>query len=239
MRQQCSVCGTRDKDGGRDKGLLKLKPVMLELLGIKKDCTYYVCSCSYELEAVTLGKRRRWADDAKLNIDISDIVKEEDTESVAKDHAYMRDEDDDEEDDHSQRAVDLKMGSDEFNDSGLIDCTEETVEADTSARPSSQCSLSQSKAESEDSYSPSSQEESQELSQLSQDSSSAGRCLLWLSTQHKPLCSRQGQLARLPTGEHSSAPAAAQEAVPHPWLQGTGGGGHQSELPGEAVSCLC
>ena len=182
MRQQCSVCGIRDKDGGRDRGLLKLKPVMLERLGIRKDCTYYVCSCSYELEAVTLGKRRRWADNAKLDIDISNIVKESDTESVAKDHAYLRDDDDEEEDDFSQSALDLKMGSDEFNDSGLIDFIEETVEAENTAMSSSQCSLSQSEADSEDSYCPPSQEESGELSQLSQLSSSAGRCLPWVET---------------------------------------------------------
>ena len=180
MRQKCSVCGNRDKDGGSDMGLLKLKPVMLELLGIKKDVTYYVCSCAYEVEAVILGKRRRrWADDAKLNIGIKDIVKTSDTENVAKDHAYIKDteEEDEREDDFSQDALDLKMGSDEFQDSGSMDYREETVEEETIVLSSSQCSLSQSVADSEDSYIPSSQDESRELSQLSQASSTAGALL--------------------------------------------------------------
>ena len=92
----------------------------------------------------------------------------------------MGDDDDEEEEDYSQSALDLKMGSEVFNDSGLIDYVEETVEAENTAVSSSQCSLSQSEADSEDSYSPLSQEESRELSQLSQLSSSAGRCLPWL-----------------------------------------------------------
>ena len=177
MRQKCSVCGIRDKDGGSDMGLLKLKPVMLELLGIKIDSTYYVCSCAYEVEAVTLGKRRRWADDAKLSIGISDIVKKSETESVAKDHAYMKytEEEEEREDDYSQDALDLKMGSDEFQDSGSMDYREETVEEEKIVL--SQCRLSQSVADSEDSYSPSSQDESREQSQLSQASSSAGALL--------------------------------------------------------------
>jgi hypothetical protein len=167
------VCGSREGEKG-SIGMLKLKPVMLELLGIKKDTTYYVCNCSYESEAVSLGKRRRWTEDAKLNIGISDIVDESVKANIERDHAYGRDSD---EEDSSKDAVDLKMGTDQFFDSGSLTFKEETIEEEEVKPANDSEEIVQPAEESQDSFHPFSSQESGSApaSQSSEAASSQGR----------------------------------------------------------------
>ena len=109
---------------------LKLKPDMLRQLGVREELEYWACEAEFDPEAVVLGKRRRWAVGASLNVGPGDIVKNKEAlESLATDHQYaMVGEDlEDEDEDFSQDAVDLRVGQDTFLDSQSMDYREETV----------------------------------------------------------------------------------------------------------------
>ena len=92
---------------------------------------YYTCSRHYEVDSVTHVKRRRWAPDADLNVGIEDVViNKKAMEGIHNDHPYVSDVlGIDKEDDNSDLAVDLQLGTDTFViDSKNIGCREETFE---------------------------------------------------------------------------------------------------------------
>ena len=109
---------------------LKLKPDMLRQLGVREGLEYWACEAEFDPEALFLGKRRRWADGASLNVGPSDIVRNEEAlEGLVADHKYARpgEDEEDEDEDFSQDAVDLRVGQDTFMDSQSLDYREETV----------------------------------------------------------------------------------------------------------------
>ena len=123
--RKCNFCANTS-DG--DKFLLKLKPSMLTGIGIKSDLEYYACEEHFEVEAIRKGKRRRWAQDARLNVTIEDIkVDPKINENVKCDHNYSKHLEIDDQD-YSECAIDLNMGKDYFCDSQSISCREEVFE---------------------------------------------------------------------------------------------------------------
>ena len=123
--RKCNFCSSNSNG---DKFLLKLKPSMLKQLGIKVDVEYYACEDHFENEAITGGKRRRWAEGAKLNVNTSDIELNQDAlDGASADHVYARSNQQEIEEDMSQEAVSLKMGEEFFLESQSLTCREETL----------------------------------------------------------------------------------------------------------------
>ena len=121
---KCNFCSS---DGNGDKVLLKLKPSMLLALKIKPNLEYYACEDHFEVEAISRGKRRRWASDASLNVTIKDIhIDKLVKESVESDHSYSKGVES-EEKENSLEAFDLNLGKDFFCDSQTISYQEEEV----------------------------------------------------------------------------------------------------------------
>ena len=101
---------------------------MLQSLGIKPNLEYYACEDHFESEAMSNGKRRRWASDARLNATIEDIkVDRAVIESMKSEHSYAK-ANMTEECDCSLEAKDLNMGKESFCDSQTITCLEEIVD---------------------------------------------------------------------------------------------------------------
>ena len=98
---------------------------MLKGIGLKSELEYFACEDHFEVEAIRNGKRRRWAQDAKLNVTIEDIkVDPKIQENVKSEHNYCKDSDLDEQD-YGEDAVDLNMGKEYFSDSQSLSCREE------------------------------------------------------------------------------------------------------------------
>ena len=120
----CNFCPS-NSDG--DKLLLKLKPSMLESLRIRSDVDYYACEEHFEIDAYSKGKRRRWTENAELNVGISDIMIDDKVKiGMTNDHPYAKEAHLEAEDDLYE-AVDLNMGKDFFVDMQSLACKEETV----------------------------------------------------------------------------------------------------------------
>ena len=123
--RSCNFCSS---DSNGEKLILKLKPCMLKALGVKTDLEYYACEDHFDPEATSHGKRRRWANNAKLNVNIENMVVDKNAvKGLAEDHTYARDSSKESECDSNLNAIDLKMGEDYFTDSQSITCVEETV----------------------------------------------------------------------------------------------------------------
>ena len=125
--RKCNFCSS---DSNGDKILLKLKPAMLEALGIQSHLEYHACEDHFDTEAMSNGKRRRWANNARLNATIEDIqVDRNIIENMKSDHAYSKEL---EEEVCILDAKDLNMGKDFFCDSQSISCLEEVIDDCTS-----------------------------------------------------------------------------------------------------------
>ena len=123
--RKCNFCSSNSKG---DKLLLKLKPGMLRQLGVKAEADFYACEDHFDSEAITGGKRRRWALGAKLNVSTSDLELDQDAlAGLSADHQYSRTTSVEQEEDVSQEAVSLGMGEEFFTDSQSITCREETL----------------------------------------------------------------------------------------------------------------
>ena len=142
--RKCNFC---QSDSNGSKLILKLKPCMLKLLGVRTGLEYYACEDHFDSEATSGGKRRRWAENAKLNVGISDVLVDEDiVKNVNNDHLYAKDGKRDDKDSTYPEALDLKMGEDYFIDSQSLSCKKEIIEdecmIDGSQKSESQvCSL--------------------------------------------------------------------------------------------------
>ena len=103
------------------------------LRGLRLDTTgdYYACEEHFDSEAISHGKRRRWAQMAKLNVSVEDVEVDEDiVRNIVSDHGYSKCYEYNEEE--YIEPVDLNMGTDFFLDSNSISCVEETVASNTS-----------------------------------------------------------------------------------------------------------
>ena len=100
---------------------------MLKKLGIRENSIYYVCGCSYDGNAVTVGKRRRWAENAEINAVIGDFTNKKAVSNSIHEHPYSINHVDDDHD-ASQDAQDLHMGKELFLDTGDLSYREETIE---------------------------------------------------------------------------------------------------------------
>ena len=86
--KKCSFCNNTSSG---DKFLLKLKPSMLKFIGIKSELDYHACEDHFDCEAIVNGKRRRWAQDARLKVTIEDIhVDPLMKENLKSDHNYNK-----------------------------------------------------------------------------------------------------------------------------------------------------
>ena len=61
---------------------------MLKKLGIRENSIYYVCGCSYYGNAVTVGIRRRWTENAEINAVIGDFTNKKAVADSIHDHPY-------------------------------------------------------------------------------------------------------------------------------------------------------
>ena len=124
--RKCNFC---DSDSNGKKLILKLKPCMLKVLGLKTDVDYHICENHFDvIESTSFGKKRRWVHDAKIDVTIEDLrIDTNAVTNLRQDHPYSKD--NDIEEDYPE-AVDLNMGEDYFVDSQTISCKEETVQDD-------------------------------------------------------------------------------------------------------------
>ena len=63
--KKCNFC---NNNSAGDKLVLKLKPSMLETLGIRSSSKYYACKDHFDCDAFKEGKCHRWAQEAKINV---------------------------------------------------------------------------------------------------------------------------------------------------------------------------
>lgn len=142
----CSFCETKTRQG---KLILKLKPQFLKQLNLKSDAQYWACEDHFHSDSVQEGKRRRWSQDAQLNLEPSDVkVNQDAVDSLKSDHIYSKVDAVEEcsglEPDYSSEAENLALGTDFFLDSQSVLCREETIQdedtSETSALVASQVS---------------------------------------------------------------------------------------------------